>query len=75
MRPHSVQSQPEQQTPQSKYGKRQVGNHIAKIGDAEKTALVREIVVCLRLRNPWQPKVNYNHGQGDYDQRRQARPS
>src|SRR5271169_66124 len=52
MRPHAEQSQPEQQTPHSKDGERQVGNYIPKIGDAQKAPLVSEIVVCLGLRNP-----------------------
>ena len=60
-----IGSQPEGQTPQSKHQERYIGNYVSKIGDTEKTALVSEIVVCLRLRNPWQEQVDHDHSHCD----------
>ena len=60
-----IGSQPEGQTPQSKYRERYIGNYVSKIGDIEETALVSEIMVCLRLRNPGQEQVDHYHSHCD----------
>ena len=67
-----IGSQPDGQTPQSKHRERYIGNYVSEIGDAEKTALVSEIMVRLRLRNPWQEQVDHYHSRCDTQQQNQA---
>ena len=67
-----VGSQLEYQTPQSNTCESQIGNHVTKMGKAQKTALVSEHVIFLRLRNSWQQESNHSHNCCDTKQQHHA---
>jgi hypothetical protein len=56
-----VESQQEYQTPQSNTCESQIGSHVTKMRKAQKTSLIREQVIFLRLRNSRQPERDRRH--------------
>ena len=66
------ESQQEYQTPQSKYCEGQIGNHVTDMGQAQKTALVCELVIFLRLRNSRQQERDHSQNGRDGKQQHHA---
>src|SRR5215472_137203 len=65
----------EDQAPYTDNGEREIRSHIGKVGDAEKTALVRELVIRLWLRNGGQQDGNQGYCRGERKQEPQTRIS
>jgi hypothetical protein len=68
-----VESQQEYQTPQANTCESQIGSHVTKMGQAQKTSLVREKVIFLGLRNSRQPESDRRHQGRENQQQHQAR--
>src|SRR5215469_18060866 len=65
----------ENQTPYTDNGEREIRSHIGKVRDAEKAALVRELVIRLWLRNGGQQDGNQGYCRGERKQEPQTRIS
>src|SRR5215469_14024844 len=65
----------ENQTPYTDNGEREIRSHIGKVRDAEKAALVRELVILLGLRNGGQQDGNQGYCSGERRQEPQTRIS